>query len=633
MGNEAMNDGRTAAGGFRAWLNQSLARRFALGTAAGLVVSSVVFLVLFVGMYRQTLEHEKAAAVGQINSLLRSSLENAMLKRDLDGLRFLVSRLGSQEGIAAVFITNPAGEIRFASDPAVVGQHYGREWIDDLDPSTRFLARDDGREVLRSRVPVRNRPDCRECHGPVETSPVNGVLYVDYDASTLRAAARTTTLVLMGSGALIVLLNLAGGWWFIRRFVITPVQRLARATEGLARGDLGTRAGIAGSDEMAQLGASFDRMAERLEDSTRSLRDHERFLQDLLDAVPDGVRILDESYRVLACNRSYRLQVGLPPEGEIAEPCYALSFGRDAPCPPTVMTCPLHEVRSRQESVRTLQRHLTRDGRTLDVEIHAAPLRLRRDGREQLVVVESLRDLATQIRYSHEQKLSEVGKLAAGVAHEIHNPLASIRFALHAARGAAQAGQTDEATQHIDLVDHEIDKCINVSERLLKLSMTSLGESEIVDVNAAVSETLSLVRWEAEQLGVDIGLHLDPAQPRVLAKESDLRMIALNLAQNALHAMPDGGTLEVRTSRIGDRVEIAVADSGVGIATEDLERIFDPFFSRRADGSQGTGLGLPISRALARSFHGDIAVESRAGAGARFTLQLPEAAASPLLNP
>jgi signal transduction histidine kinase len=542
-------------------------------------------------MYRQTLEHEKAAAVGQINSLLRSSLENAMLKRDLDGLRFLVSRLGGQEGIAAVLITNPAGEIRFASDLAVVGQHYGREWSADLDPSTRFLARDDGREVLRSRVPVRNRPECRECHGPVEVNPVNGVLYVDYDASALRAAARTTTLVLMGSGALIVLLNLAGGWWFIRRFVISPVQRLAQATEGLARGDLGTRAGIAGSDEMAQLGASFDHMAARLEDSTRSLRDHDRFLQDLLDAVPDGVRILDDSYRVLACNRSYRLQVGLPPEGEIAEPCYALSFGRDAPCPPTVMTCPLHEVRSRQESVRTLQRHLTRDGRTLDVEIHAAPLRLRRDGREQLVVVESLRDLATQVRYS------------------------------------------DEATQHIDLVDHEIDKCINVSERLLKLSMTSPGESEIVDVNAAVSETLSLLRWEAEQLGVDIRLHLDPANPRVLAKESDLRMIALNLAQNALHAMPDGGTLEVRTGRIGDRVEIAVADSGVGIATEDLERIFDPFFSRRADGSQGTGLGLPISRALARSFHGDIAVESRAGAGARFTLQLPEAAASPLLNP
>jgi len=628
-----MTDVSTVATSFRTWLNGSLGRRFALGTAIGLVVSSVVFLLLFVGMYRQTLEHEKRAAVSQINNLLRSSLENAMLKRDLDGLRFIVSRLGAQEGIAAVFITNPAGEVRFADDPAVLGNRYGREWAADLEASTRFLTRQDGREVLQSRVPVRNRADCRECHGPADVNPVNGILYVDYDASALRSQARNTTLALMGSGALIVLLNLAGGWWFIRRFVIAPVQALAGATDSLAQGDLGIRANIAGTDEIAQLGASFDRMAARLEDSNRSLRDHDRFLQSLLDAVPDGVRILDEDFRVLACNRSYRLQAGLPLDGEVGEPCYALSFGRDAPCPPTLLTCPVHELRSQRTAVKTVQRHVARDGGERDVEIHAAPLQLLRDGREQRLVVESLRDLATQIRYSHEQKLSELGKLAAGVAHEIHNPLASIRFALHAVDDAVQRGRTEEAIEHVRLIDHEIDKCINVTERLLKLSMVSAADGEIVDLNVAVSETLSLLHWEAEQRGVRIDFDLDPDGPRALAKESDVRMIALNLGQNALHAMPDGGRVHVRTRRAGDRVEVVVEDSGVGIAAEDLERIFDPFFSRRADGAQGTGLGLPISRALARSFHGDIAVESRPGAGARFTLQLPEAASSPLLNP
>jgi len=430
-----------------------------------------------------------------------------------------------------------------------------------------------------------------------------------------------------------VLLNLAGGWWFIRRFVISPVRRLSLATDTLGRGDLGARAGIAGSDEVAQLGASFDRMAARLEEETSRLRDHERFLQDLLDAVPDGVRILDADYRIVACNRSYRRQAGLPPEGEITERCHALSFGRDTPCPPTMLLCPLREVLAQRETtVKTVQRHVAGDGRTLDVEIHAAPVQVRRGGEERLLVVESIRDLATQVRYSHEQKLSELGKLAAGVAHEIHNPLAAIRFALHAARSAAQGGQTADTVEHIDLVDHEIDKCINVTERLLKLSMTSSAGSEIVDVNAAVGETLSLLRWEAEQLGVDVTLQLDPAAPRVLARESDLRMIALNLAQNALHAMPGGGALRVRTAQVGDRVQLTFEDTGAGIAAEDLERIFDPFFSRRADGAQGTGLGLPISRSLARSFHGDIAVESRIGAGSRFTLQLPEAAASPLLH-
>jgi signal transduction histidine kinase len=628
-----MNHAGAIAKGFLAWLNQSLARRFALGTAFGLIASSLVFIALFLGMYRQTLEHEKTAAVGLVNSLLRSSLENAMLKRDLDGLRFLVNRLGAQDGIEAVFITNPAGEIRFANDPVTLGRRYGQEWIGDLDPSARFLTREDGREVLRSRVPVRNRADCRECHGPADTNLVNGVLYVDYDASTLRSAAQMTTLALMGSGALIVLLNLAGGWWFIRRYVLQPLRRLGMATEALAAGDLGARALIPGDDELARLGARFDRMAERLEDGNRSLREHEAFLQNLLDSNPDGLRIIDRDFRVVASNRSYRLQAGLPPDAPIEATCHALSFGRDTPCPPTLVTCPVHEIRRHRQALRTVQGHQRTDGGELEVEIYAAPLTQQREGHEELLVVESLRDLATQVRYSHEQKLSELGKLAAGVAHEIHNPLASIRFALHAARDAAQAGRPDEAAQQIDLIDHEIDKCIDVSTRLLKLSMTSPSDCEIVDVNGAVRETLSLLRWEAEQLGSEFTLHLDPGAPRVLAKESDLRMIALNLAQNALHAMPGGGTLEVQTRRVGDLVQIMFADTGVGIAPEDLDRIFDPFFSRRADGAHGTGLGLPISRALARSFHGDIAVESRLGAGARFTLQLPEAAASPLLNP
>jgi len=628
-----MKDAPTPSLGLRAWIGQSLGRRFALGTAVGLVLSSLIFLVLFVAMYRQALEQEKTAALGQVTGLLRSSLENAMLKRDLDGLRFIVERLGSQDGIAAVFVTNPAGEVRFSDDPRRLGEQYGREWANELDPSTRFLTRPDSLEVLRSRVPVHNRAECRECHGPAEVNPVNGILYVDYEASALRHQAWTSTLALMGAGALIVLVNLVGGWWFIRRFVIGPIERLSLAADTLGRGDLSARAGLAGSDELARLGASFDRMAARLEQSTRTLRDHERFLQDLLDAVPDGVRIVDADHRVVACNRSYRRQAGLPPEGEVTEPCYALSFGRDAPCPPTVVLCPVHEVLAHGEPVRTVQRHVSRDGRVVDVEIHAAPVQLRRGDREQLLVVESSRDLATQIRYSHEQKLSELGKLAAGVAHEIHNPLASIRFALYAARGEAQAGRIAEATEHIDLVDQEIDKCINVTERLLKLSMTPTVEGELVDVNRAVSETLSLLQWEAEQLGVKLVLELDEGAPRVLAKESDIRMIALNLAQNALHAMPGGGMLRVRSARTGDRVQIAFADTGAGVPPADVERIFDPFFSRRADGAQGTGLGLPISRSLARSFHGEITVESVPGEGACFTLQLPEAAASPLLQP
>ena len=103
------------------WLRSRLNRKFALGTAGGLLASSLIFLVLFLALYRGELADERAAAAEQVNQLLQTSLENAMLKRDLEGLRVIVDRLGQQPGIEAVFITNPAGEIRFASDPALLG--------------------------------------------------------------------------------------------------------------------------------------------------------------------------------------------------------------------------------------------------------------------------------------------------------------------------------------------------------------------------------------------------------------------------------------------------------------------------------------------------------------------------------
>ncbi len=131
------------------WLNGKLGRRFAFGTAAGLLLSSLVFLVLFLQMYRGHLEAERANAVGQVTRLLQTSLENAMLKRDLEGLKTIVERLGGQQDIAGVFITNPAGEIRFSDRPERLGQIY-RPAEDGLEPTTLFLADAAGREVLRA---------------------------------------------------------------------------------------------------------------------------------------------------------------------------------------------------------------------------------------------------------------------------------------------------------------------------------------------------------------------------------------------------------------------------------------------------------------------------------------------------
>jgi signal transduction histidine kinase len=602
----------------------SLTRKFALGTAAGLLASSLVFLVLFVGLFRGQLEEQRADAAGQVSRLLQISLENAMLRHDLDGLRGIVDRLGRQPDVVAVTIANPQGEVRFADDPARLGERLPTE--PDAGPVTRLIEGNAGKALLRSINPVRNQPACQECHGPVTEHPVNGVLYVDYDADSIRHQARRTTLLLMGAGSLIVLLNLVGGWWFMRRYVLRPVAQLADASARLSEGDLTTRTQLTGDDELTALGETMNRMASALERKVAELEEKEQFLQQLVDAFPDGVRVIDQDYRVLISNAAYRRLVGGTATGE-ALPCYAQTHGQDQPCPETLMTCPLHEVTRTGAPLRVVHRLQRADGGGLDVETYAAPMTLTRGGETRHLVVESIRDLGQAVRFSHEQRLSELGRLAAGVAHEIHNPLGSVRLALHAAAGAARAEVPDlaEVQACLALVDHEVDSCIQVTHRLLRLSVPPPDHQELVDVTDAVEDTLKLLAWEAEERAVELRQGGDRGPLRILATDSELRMAVLNLAQNALHAMPNGGTLTVECHRRDGQIEIAFTDTGVGIAPEDLGRIFQPFFSRRADGVEGTGLGLSITKAFADGHGGHIAVVSQPGHGSRFTLEFPDA--------
>ncbi|MEJ1404275.1 MAG: HAMP domain-containing protein, partial [Candidatus Sedimenticola sp. (ex Thyasira tokunagai)] len=243
------------------WINKSLNRKFVLGTAAGLLVSLLVFVILFIAHYKSVLKGERADAVSEVNYLLQTSLENAMMKRDLEGLRTIVSRLSEQQKIKEVMIATPSGVVRFAGDQSKIGTQLSLEFVKPVIPVTRFISDSGGKEMLRSINPVRNKPQCKECHGDIEKNPINGVLLVDYDATSIRRQARLTIFLLMGSGALIVLINIAGGWWFIRRFILKPVDQLAAANRSMSEGNLDTRVLMSGDDELAKFGETFNRMA------------------------------------------------------------------------------------------------------------------------------------------------------------------------------------------------------------------------------------------------------------------------------------------------------------------------------------------------------------------------------------
>ncbi|MES9877023.1 MAG: ATP-binding protein [Candidatus Sedimenticola sp. PURPLELP] len=605
------------------WMNSRLNRRFIAATAAGLLVSTLIFILLFIGMYRSEIGHAQKEAASQVNQLLRTSLENAMLKRDLEGLRSIVSGLGNQPNIVDIMITNPAGEIRFSSSNNLLGKHLFHD-ASEREATTGFVINHQGSEVLRSINPVQNKPPCIECHGPIEKSPVNGILYVDYDAASLRSNAKETTLVLMGTGSLIVIINIAGGWWFIRRYILKPVATLSEASEALSVGKLETRVRLSGHDELATLGNTFNRMAENLQEKISELAEKEAFLQSLVDAIPDGVRIIDSEYKVILANKTYRDQLGLS-DNETLGYCYETTHGRSEPCPPTLTSCPIHEITITQQPIKVLHQHVRTDGSKMGVEVYAAPLRSRIHGIEQQLIVESIRDLEETVKYSHEQKLSELGRLATGVAHEIYNPLASVRFALHDSQQALEAMDTptDEISNYLNVLEKEVDKCVTVTERLLKLSAPPGSPTQLINISTLLNDTISLIKWEAESNKINIIQNYEE-DIRLLAIDGDMRMVTLNLVQNAFHAMPEGGTLEISCSRGEKGVVIRFADSGKGIKAHDLKYVFDPFFSRRADGSHGTGLGLSIVKAIIENHDGTISVSSKPEQGSVFEINLTD---------
>jgi PAS domain S-box-containing protein len=608
------------------WIAGSLNRQFSIAMITGLTIASIICLILFIALYHKQLAQERSTASIAINRLLQTSLENAMLKQDIEGLREIVQKLGQQPDVRLVMISNPEQEIRFSSDPTLLGTRIN--WPEGMLPTrplSRFRVNTRGENVLRSVNPVYNKPPCTQCHGPIKDHPVNGVLFIDYDAEPIREKARYNTLLFMSAGVLVIALTVLILWWFVHYFVLIPIQRLANATQALEQGDLNTRVTEGGQNELSLLAHRFNEMAAKLQDNIRDLSEKEAFLQALIDAVPDGLRVIDQDYRVIQVNRAFCQQLGLSRSMVLKQTCYESGYAKKTPCPPTLTICPCYEIEKNGQPVKIITQYVRADGSLLDVEIFAAPMEVKIGGKPVKLIVESARDLNRAIKFSHEQKLATMGEVASRMAHEIYNPLTSVRLALQSTLRTLETGKSEPAQiiDYLKLVDGEIDKCVDVTQRLLKLGAPDGEKRQLVAVNQAISETMTLLRFESEQQKIQIELSLEAQPDRILARENDIRMVVLNLAQNAFHAMPQGGKLSIRTWRDNSQIYIAFTDTGCGIEPKHLQRIFDPFFSHRADQKKGTGLGLSICKTLVEQYGGHIGVSSQWGQGCRMTVSLP----------
>lgn len=263
------------------------------------------------------------------------------------------------------------------------------------------------------------------------------------------------------------------------------------------------------------------------------------------------------------------------------------------------------------ESLRQMRNDLEEWGRTLEEKVKKRT--------EELV--------AMRARVEQAERLASLGKLAAGVAHEINNPLGGI-MAL-TALSLEDMKPDDPNRENFEEVLRQSERCRDIVRGLLEFSRESEAHMELVDLNKVLQDTLSLLERQALFFNINVVRNLDATLPSVMADRSQLQQLFMNILMNAVQAMNEKGTVTLGTRRNGSgQVEVAVSDTGCGIPADKIDRIFDPFYTTKP-ADQGTGLGLSIAYGIVTRHGGTVSVESALGRGSTFTIRLPAAPADP----
>lgn len=444
-------------------------------------------------------------------------------------------------------------------------------------------------------------------------------------------ATLTESLKIISIGATLTLMSLLIFWFLLRRWVLSPVDKLTELSASVAGGDFTNRLKKGRSrftDEFDSLTHTVNFMLDNIEHNINEIKEKEIFLQNLIDAMPDAIRVIDENHNIILHNKAYGEHIKNKYFNK-SEKCYA-SYNKNADCPcnASQYICPLKELQKSGQ---------TKTGLKLIHSVNEHPLsinsaRISVNGTSG--IVESIRDLSENVTYSHQQKISSLGFLATSIAHEMKNNLGAINLILE---GILQKyyleNQTpSEEKRYLEMISAQIKECIKVPERLLKLSQNAEQQSVLFNITNNINDTLSLLDYEIKSKGITLSKSFSNTNEKLIGNETDFKMIILNLVQNAINAMPNGGTLDIKTNTNKENLLIEIKDSGCGISETALKHIFEPFYTTYTDDKKkGTGLGLAIVKDLVLKFNGKITVNSKENNGTCFEISFPRKIAQKML--
>jgi PAS domain S-box-containing protein len=444
-------------------------------------------------------------------------------------------------------------------------------------------------------------------------------------------------------GGLTVLTLLLGGLAaaLVARRISRPMQQLAEGAAAISRGELDLRVEPTTDDEIGRLALAFNHMASQLRQQRTALEganaelrqrlnelaDLKSYTDNILASLTNGIVTVDLDGRVVTLNPAAEMMTGFFAGEVIGRYCTEV-FARTAELGEILM----ETIATRSASPGVAVTLHRRNGRTLAVEISAAPLKAG-EGKD-LGVIAAIRDLTVmrelESRLRRSDRLAALGELAAGLAHEIKNPLTSLMtFSRHLPR---RFDDEHFRARFQSVVPRELERINGIVEGLLELARPARINFTAVRLPAPLERAAELYAQEMESRGVQVTRDYARDLPAVWVDAEAVYQALVNLVRNALDAMPSGGKLTLRAGWSDEhhgvrpglagarRVRVEIEDTGIGIPGADADRVFNPFFSTKTG---GTGLGLALTHKIIEDHGGSIDFRSTVGQGTVFRIVLP----------
>ncbi|MEK6280104.1 MAG: ATP-binding protein [Acidobacteriota bacterium] len=369
-------------------------------------------------------------------------------------------------------------------------------------------------------------------------------------------------------------------------------------------------------------------LAVEVERRTAEVEAQRRFIVAIIDGLPLSLYAIDRDYNVVAWNRNRELgELGIPRGSVMGKNIFSVLTRQKR----ELLESEFARVFETGEIQRIEHESTAATGRITHWLISKIPMWIDRSGAVSHVITVG-EDISARVEanraVARAEKLAAVGRLAAGVVHEINNPLATISACAESLEsrlreGAlAETGAVDDFREYLGLIRSEAFRCKSITNGLLDFSRTRAAEHSALNLADVISSATRLLAHQQRREEIDFHIEIPEDLPPVSGDPGQLQQVIIALSTNAVDAMPDGGVLSIAAKINGNNVLVEISDTGLGIPPEHLTKIFDPFFTTKEVG-KGTGLGLAVCYGILTEHGGALDVQSAVGVGTTFTISLP----------